>query len=1036
MDFRLLGPLEVVTEDGAAEVGTGKRAALLTLLLINANEVLSVERLIDELWGEHPPATAAKTVQVYVSQLRKVLHTNGDMLVTRGSGYLLRLDDSELDIRRFERALAEAQTELNAGDADQAGAAARAALALWRGPALYDVAYEPFAQSEAARLGELRLIAAETRTEAELELGHHAQVVAELEGLVAEHPTRERFRAQLMLALYRSGRQADALEVYRQGTRALMDELGLEPSPQLRDLQQKILQHSPDLDGPSVWYPRARRRASNEQHAVRHQRRAARLLLAGGALLAIAAALVIAELTASDSPSIGVAKAGGDLLTALDPGTGRIVAGVTVGSAPTNVTTGAGAVWALNADDNTVSRVDLRTQAVKTFSAGALPLDLAAADDALWVVQGTSQKDWITSPAAVTRTDPVSGTAQRTTTLPQPAEATFALPPGRLVALGGGALWVVGRPGWLHRIDMKTGRVRTLRTLDARSVAGGHGQVWLRAADNRIDRLDPHTGRIAGHVTVPGSELGAMAVGSRSLWVTDAAAGTVWQIDAKSLVARTIAAEPGVDSIAVGDSAVWVGNSARGTVDRIDPKSNRVTARISVGGTPRAVAIGGNRVWVAVADAGRSAAPAAGGLRSGARVKALPAPPCGPVLTDRGGDPDVLIASDLPMRGQIATSLPMSQAVAFVLRQHRFRAGRFRVGYQSCDDATARYGTADPPKCRDNAKSYVADPAVLGVVGPMNSDCAAAMLPILNRARGGPVALVSPTNSDPSLVRPDPTAPGLLRRLYPTGQRGYARVYPSDDYEVAAGALLSKRLGGDTVFYIEDRDYTAHDPGRSRFLRAAARAGLRVVGIATFAAKSKSYRRLAERVRASGAGAVYLNTRVGANLRRLLGDLRTNLGSRVAMVGTSGFLPISLLFDQVGPAARDLHITSPGLPIDRLDAAGRRFVRAFGATQPARRVTNFDVYAAEATDVLLRAIAQSDGARASVTRALAGMRLADGPLGPVALDSRGELVSNPIAVVRPERGGGPDDVLGLDGSITEEILRPPARLVLAEPAGR
>jgi DNA-binding SARP family transcriptional activator len=181
MDFRLLGPLEVVTEDGAADVGTGKRAALLTYLLINANEVVSVERLIDDLWGERPPATAAKSVQVYVSQLRKALHANGDLLVTRGSGYVLRVEDGEVDVNRFENALTDARRALEAGEFQAADDAAAAALALWRGPALHDVAYESFARSEAARLEELRLVALETRIDAELALGKHAQLVAELE---------------------------------------------------------------------------------------------------------------------------------------------------------------------------------------------------------------------------------------------------------------------------------------------------------------------------------------------------------------------------------------------------------------------------------------------------------------------------------------------------------------------------------------------------------------------------------------------------------------------------------------------------------------------------------------------------------------------------------------------------------------------------------------------------------------------------------------------------------------------------------------
>jgi len=194
-------------------------------------------------------------------------------------------------------------------------------------------------------------------------------------------------------------------------------------------------------------------------------------------------------------------------------------------------------------------------------------------------------------------------------------------------------------------------------------------------------------------------------------------------------------------------------------------------------------------------------------------------------------------------------------------------------------------------------------------------------------------------------------------------------------------------------------------------------------------AKATSYRRLAERVRASGVRSVYLNSFVAANLGSMLRDLDAVLDSRVAIIGNQGFLPISLLLANAGSAARGVHITSPGLPIDRLGATGRRFVRAFGATQPRRRVTNVDAYAATATEVLLDAIARSNGTRSSVARALATTRLADSPLGPLTLDRRGELVSNPVSVVRAERSGGEPVDLSLDGSVTEDVITPPARLV-------
>jgi DNA-binding SARP family transcriptional activator len=249
MQYRLLGPLEVLDGDRVVAIGEGKRQALLALLLIHANELVSAERLIDELWGETPPPTAAKSLQVLVSQLRKALGgLEGGPLLTRANGYVLRVGEDELDSRTFERAIDEGRRRLAAGDARRAAGELTAALGLWRGPPLSGLEYEPFVQHEIARLEELRLVAIELRTEAALALGEHARVVGELEGLVRSHPLRERFRAQLMLALYRSGRQAEALAAYRDAQRELSAELGLEPGEELKRLERAILQQSPDLE--------------------------------------------------------------------------------------------------------------------------------------------------------------------------------------------------------------------------------------------------------------------------------------------------------------------------------------------------------------------------------------------------------------------------------------------------------------------------------------------------------------------------------------------------------------------------------------------------------------------------------------------------------------------------------------------------------------------------------------------------------------------------------------------------------------------
>jgi DNA-binding SARP family transcriptional activator len=246
MQFRILGPLEVLENGHALDVGGSKQRALLAVLLLNANEVVSRDRLIDALWNEQPPETAHKALQVYVSQLRRVL--GKDRLVTKAPGYLLRVDAAELDLARFETHFDGAREV----KAEKAAAQLREALALWRGAPLAEFGYDSFAQSEIARLEELRIACLEERVDADLAAGRHTELVGELEGLVKELPLRERLRSQLMIALYRCGRQAEALDAYKSARGVLVEEFGIEPSKSLRELEQAILRQDPSLDLPAT----------------------------------------------------------------------------------------------------------------------------------------------------------------------------------------------------------------------------------------------------------------------------------------------------------------------------------------------------------------------------------------------------------------------------------------------------------------------------------------------------------------------------------------------------------------------------------------------------------------------------------------------------------------------------------------------------------------------------------------------------------------------------------------------------------------
>lgn len=253
MEFRILGPLHVAGADGPIAVDAGKVRAVLEFLLLHANEVIPTDRLVDSLWGDDPPESAEHAIEVYVSRLRRAL--GADRIETRAPGYRIRIEPGELDLHRFEALTAEAIQSLNANEPSEAVRLFREAEGLWRGPALADLRSSDRTRAEITRLDELRLAETEARIDAMLATGRHAELVPELDQLVAEHPFRERVLAQRMLALYRSGRQVDALEAFHKARRALDEDLGLEPGPGLQQLQLAILRQDPALDASSSANP-------------------------------------------------------------------------------------------------------------------------------------------------------------------------------------------------------------------------------------------------------------------------------------------------------------------------------------------------------------------------------------------------------------------------------------------------------------------------------------------------------------------------------------------------------------------------------------------------------------------------------------------------------------------------------------------------------------------------------------------------------------------------------------------------------------
>ena len=582
----------------------------------------------------------------------------------------------------------------------------------------------------------------------------------------------------------------------------------------------------------------------------------------------------------------------------------------------------------------------------------------------------------------------------------------------------------------MSRIDPANDRVvQTIADLDASELATGTGGTWALEGGplqgGTIVRLSPDSNKVTERVRVPvgsaSQALSSLAVGGGALWATDPSQGTLWRIDLSPVVSeRTIPLAIGASYVAYGAGKVWVSNGLTGTVSRVDPRTNLVTDTVSLGNTPGPLVVGGGAVWVGVSGAPHASVPAVSQSTEG--LSPLAASICGPVLSG-GGRPEKLVVSDLPLHAGPVT-VQMGEAIAYVLREHDFRAGRFRLGYQSCDDSTDQSGYSDPDKCTSDAKAYVHNPLVIGVIGPYDSDCAAQEIPITNR---GGLAMVSPTNSLNWLTQTDSLAPpGFLSQLYPTGARNYARVFPADDVQAAAIAEFARRLQLRSV-YVLDNGSTYGAGMALHFEISARRLGLHLAGSSTYS-NTDTFGRLAARVARSGAKAVFL----GGLLEDgpLIRALRRQLGPRFTILADDGFLPPSLLFQTDGPAARGVYIAAYVLPNGPLGPAARAFVAHFAATQHQAPVNEAAVYAAQATDVMIDAIARSDGTRRSVARALFKTCVHNGILGSFCFDANGDPTSAGISIVEAMRPGGdriiPDNTEGAD---LVTVIHPPRTLV-------
>ena len=545
LTFRVLGEFEVLAGGAAIPLGGAKQRMLLALLLVERTGAVSTDRLIDALWSGTPPATAQKSIQVYVSGLRKALGEG--RILTRARGYELVVEPGEVDIDAFDelvRAAAGAPPE-------SAAATLGEALLLVRGRPLSDVALEPWAAPEVARIEERILTAHEHRIESDLELGRHAELVQELEGLVDANPYRERSLELLMLALYRSGRQAEALAAYRRGAARLRDELGIEPGRPLQQLEASILRQDPVLDGP--------RRASRDPAAAK-RRHSWKVAAAGAIAVAAAAAAATAiALTREDSASLESLPPGVAIISAKD---GSLVAHLPTSeiAEPVEAVTGKGHFWVANLDPPSTVEIDPATGAVLRRLGSVFPGEPG------WALPD-GRDIWFAFGAELVRVNLAESRAVDRYPI---TTARNRLGLG-WVARCSGSLWVAdNKEHAVLRVDPATGAVRArIAAQYPWAVACGDGDVWITSEGVGVQRIDPSTNRIIATARVPSPNV-TLAVGGGYAWTSNEANGTVYKVDGHGEIVATYQTGDGARQLSFADGRVWVANQDVGTVTGID----------------------------------------------------------------------------------------------------------------------------------------------------------------------------------------------------------------------------------------------------------------------------------------------------------------------------------------------------------------------------------------------------------------------------------------------------------------------------------
>ena len=594
LSFHVLGRLEAYYDGVELELGPRKQRALLALLLLNANRVVSTERLIDDLWADSPPSTARATLQVYVAGLRKALNHGGSSLRTRSPGYVLDVEAGSLDLDRFTQLCTDAR---GSAVPEHRAALLHEALGLWRDDPLPELRAEPFSSTAVAQLEQLRLGALEERIDADLALGRDAALVTELEALVAEHPYRERLRAQLMLTLYRSGRQADALEAYQAGRRVLQDELGLEPGKDLRELEAAILRQDEALLPARPEAIEAELDRTTPPPTRRFSRRAiVAAVLVASAFAALALVTGVLVLRSGEANSAGISPGS---VGVVDPGSQRVVAGIPVGFRSPLIAAGEGFVWVVDRKAKTLTKIDPETNAIFTpaqrIPGQGIPIGLAAGEGSIWIALNEGRA------LSVIEVNPESGDLRDRIVLEtRAARFSVWLAPVSL-AVGGGSVWALERSrGELNRIDPATGDNEMLQDGlgGSSSIAVATDAVWLGGPDG-VTKIDPRTGAKFGPTPVDDvltSRTTSIAVGRDAVWFVGESGTRLWQIlpESGSTLDSVVVGESPSAVAVEKDGTVWVASSARSELSRYEGDH---VEQVELGTTSGGLVYAFGRIW-------------------------------------------------------------------------------------------------------------------------------------------------------------------------------------------------------------------------------------------------------------------------------------------------------------------------------------------------------------------------------------------------------------------------------------------------------